>query len=51
MRKVISSMTDEEIAREVSRVVALLSEDECAELMGRLRQIKAQVACQAAAIA
>lgn len=49
MLKALASMTDEEIVSEVSRFVALLSDDECAEVLGRLRQIKARVACRAAA--
>ncbi|WP_181146503.1 hypothetical protein [Burkholderia multivorans] len=51
MLNAIANMTDEEIVRDVSQFVALLSDDECAELMGRLRQIKARIACPAAAIA
>ncbi|WP_244255474.1 hypothetical protein [Burkholderia vietnamiensis] len=51
MLKALANMTDEEIVCEVSRFVALLSDDECAELVGRLRQIKARIARPAAAIA
>lgn len=44
MLNALASMTDEEIVRVVSRLVAMLSDDECADLAGRLRQIKERVA-------